>query len=133
MGNTCALHTGLGRVLHSCDCGRGCPGISGHLPANCGCLTTSETTYLGIQIGCRVLGINNALLTHSIKVNQIYVNLGCTSYNPVKPMALQMATQASFACTFGHSALLSCIPFKPQTYQTIPPTEMCHNQRQKQT
>ena len=129
VGNTCVLHTGLERVLHS-DRARGGPGISGQLPAKCGCPTISETTYLGIQIGCQVPGISNAhCIVYTFNQSEIKsVYLGCTSYNPVKPMALQMATQAAFACTFRHPALWSCILFEPQTYQTIPPTETCQNQ-----
>ena len=38
---------------------RGYLGVSGRLPAKCGCQTTctSETTYLGVHMGCRVVGI----------------------------------------------------------------------------
>ena len=35
-----------------CVCARGHPGISERLPGKCGHLTTSETTYLSVQIGC---------------------------------------------------------------------------------
>ena len=38
-------------------CTRGSPGISGCLPTKYGCLTTSEVSYLGLHIGCRVLGV----------------------------------------------------------------------------
>ena len=46
------------RVQHmNSACTKGCLGVSECLIAKCGCLTTSETAYLGIHIGCRVLGI----------------------------------------------------------------------------
>ena len=64
---------------------RGCPGVSGHLLAKSGCLSTSEIMCLGVRIGCWVLDIQQQIahwcFLHIYPRNLCY--LQWTSYGTV--------------------------------------------------